>query len=270
VDEKSGTLLNFAEDSVLQQGPLLNIWRGATDNDGIKLLPGRDHKALNRWLDLGLNNLQHRLENIRIIEDEGPSPIVEIIHQASGRDRWDDFQHIHRYRYLDSNLLLVENTVKVGADMRDLPRIGVSMILKPGRENLWWFGRGPWDNYSDRKVSAMVGLYQSTVTHQYVPYIMPQEHGNKTDTRWLLLTDFEGRGLKVYGQPYLEFSASHFTANDLFEARHTIDLKRRAEIILNLDFAQRGLGTASCGPDTLERYQLNQSEYHFSYQLQIV
>ncbi|MCL4828097.1 MAG: beta-galactosidase, partial [Caldilinea sp.] len=134
-------------------------------------------------------------------------------------------------------------------------------------EQLEWFGRGPWENYNDRKVSALVGRYRSTVTEQYVPYIMPQEHGHHTDVRWLTLTDARGAGLQVHGAPTIEFSASHFTANDLFQARHTYELTPRPEVYLNLDWGQRGLGTASCGPDTLPQYCLLESVYRFTYQM---
>ncbi len=74
-------------------------------------------------------------------------------------------------------------------------------MLPPALEQLTWYGRGPWENYSDRKAAAMVGVYHSTVTHEYVPYIMPQEYGHKTDVRWLRLTDAAGRGLQVNGRP---------------------------------------------------------------------
>jgi beta-galactosidase len=164
----------------------------------------------------------------------------------------------------------VENTVQVGEGIADLPRVGVSLTLTPGREKLDWFGRGPWENYGARKASAMVGLYRDTVTDQYVPYIMPQEHGHKTDIRWLALTDVRGRGVRVAGDPTLEFSASHFTAGDLYTARHTSDLRPRPEVILNLDAAQRGLGTGSCGPDTLPQYCLLASEYRFAYRLVVL
>jgi beta-galactosidase len=130
--------------------------------------------------------------------------------------------------------------------------------------------RGPWENYVDRNASAMVGRYRSTVAGEYVPYIMPQEHGHKTEVRWLSLADAAGHGLCVVGDPTIEFSASHFTADDLFNAAHTIDLKPRAEVMLNLDHAQRGLGTASCGPDTLEHYRLLDPQYSFVYRLRLL
>jgi beta-galactosidase len=159
--------------------------------------------------------------------------------------------------------------VKLGKDITDIPRVGVSLTLVPGLEKLEWFGRGPRENYWDRKASSMVGLYKSTVTDEYVPYIMPQEHGHKTDVRWLSLTDKRGHGVSVVGQPTIEFSASHLTADELFAARHTIDLRPHDEVFLNLDHLQRGLGTASCGPDTLEQYRLLDPEYTFTYRLQV-
>ncbi|MCC7447243.1 MAG: DUF4981 domain-containing protein [Anaerolineae bacterium] len=264
-DKATGTLAAFGtkERNLIQRGPLLNVWRAGTDNDGIKLQGGQEWKALPRWLALGLNKAQYKTQSIRLVDGQ-----VEIVHQVSGRDCWTDFLHTHRYQFLPSGELLVENTLELGQGVTDIPRVGVNLVLVPGLEHLAWFGRGLLDNYVDRKAAAIVGVYESTVTDQYVPYIMPQEHGNKTDARWLTLTDAQGHGLKAVGQPTLEFSASHFTANDLFNAKHTIDLKPRPEVILNLDYAQRGLGTASCGPDTLEQYCLLRSSYHFAYRLQ--
>jgi len=118
--------------------------------------------------------------------------------------------------------------------------------------------------------AATVGRYRSTVTEQYVAYIMPQEHGQKTGVRRLTLLDGEGSGLSVEGDPTFEFSASHFTARDLFMAKHTFELKPRPEVILNLDCAQRGLGTGSCGPDTLAQYRLLTREYQFTYRLKLI
>ena len=89
--------------------------------------------------------------------------------------------------------------MKIGNGISDIPRVGVNLTLVPGLEALDWFGRGPWENYADRKVSAMVGIYRSIVADQYVPYIMPQEHGHKTDVRWLALTDVRGQGLASQG-----------------------------------------------------------------------
>lgn len=267
----TGMLVAFgAKGNLIVTGPRLNVWRAGTDNDGIKLMLDRadwqTSKPLVNWLALGLDRLTLRLESLRL-DDCGEGPAVEIIHRASGRGEWDDFCHAQRYTLLSAGDLAVENTVRIGNGITDLPRVGVSLTLAPGLEALDWFGRGPWENYADRKTSTLVGRYQSIVADQYVPYILPQEHGHKCDVRWLSLTDVQNRGLRVTGAPTFEFSASHFTDNDLYRARHTYDLKPRPEVILNLDAAHRGLGTGSCGPDTLPQYRLLARDYWFAYRL---
>ena len=88
--------------------------------------------------------------------------------------------------------------------------------------------------------------------------------------RWLELTDEAGKGLRIESDQPLSVSASHFSANDLYAARHTTDLHPRPEVILNIDAAQRGLGTASCGPDTLHQYRLNESEYAFAFRIKLI
>lgn len=96
---------------------------------------------------------------------------------------------------------------------------------------------------------------------------MPQENGHKTDVRWLTLTDGTGFGVRVSGAPTIEFWASHFTAGDLLPGSATPTSWRHGQIFLNLDMAQRGLGTASCGPDTLPQYCLLEPLYRFAYRL---
>jgi beta-galactosidase len=174
------------------------------------------------------------------------------------------------YRLLPSGELVVENTVRLGPDLRDLPRVGVVLALPSDFEHVDWFGRGPWENYPDRLAATVVGRFRSTVTDQYVPYVLPQEHGHRGDVRWLELSDEEGRGLRVAGHPRFGFTASRFTAHDLFTARHTSDLVPRPKVVLSIDHAQRGLGTASCGPDTAPRFRLLSAAYRFSYGLRVV
>ncbi len=268
-DKTSGLLTEFGgETNLIQRGPQLQIWRAATDNDGIKLILNRQGSGpLARWLELGLDKLQAQLKSVRLLQPKDQPPGVEIVHHASGRGQWSDFTHTHRYTLLPSGDLRIENVVRVAKELTDLPRVGVTLALIPGLEQLAWFGRGPLENYSDRKAAAVVGRYTSTVSEQYIPYVMPQEHGHHTDTRWAALTDPAGRGLRMSGLLTFEFSASHFTADDLFRAKHTCDLTPRAETLLNIDLAQRGLGTASCGPDTLAQYQLLKREYRFAFVL---
>ena len=104
-----------------------------------------------RWLALGLNDVKYKFDGLRLVEAADHSPVVEIVHHASGRGNWQDFEHVHRYQLLPSGELSVENVVNLGSGVTDIPRVGVTLALVPGMEQLAWFGRGPWD-------SAWLGL----------------------------------------------------------------------------------------------------------------
>ena len=273
-DRDTGMLVYLGKKTnMIMNGPQLNVWRAGTDNDGIKLLSAptwSDSKPLSRWIRLGLAEIKFSLISVKYIHQQGQLSVVEIISTVSGRENWADFYHRQRYMLLPSGELNVENTIRLGKDMFDIPRVGVMMGLVPGLEQIEYYGRGPYENYWDRKASSMVGCYQNTVSGEYVPYIMPQEYGHHTDVRWLALKDEKDNGLEVIGYPTFEFNVSHFTANDLFNGKHTIDLHPRLEVILSIDAVMRGLGTASCGPDTLEQYQIRSGEYKFTYGLRII
>ena len=101
-----------------------------------------------------------------------------------------------------------------------------------------------------------MGVYSGTVQDQYVPYIRPQENGNKAEVRWATLTDAQGIGLLVIGLPLLNVSAHHYSTEDLTWAMHAHELHRRKETYLNLDYRQGGLGSNSCGPRPLPEYLL--------------
>jgi beta-galactosidase len=158
----------------------------------------------------------------------------------------------------------MDNEFKPSGKLPPLPRIGVVMRVASAFENLRWYGRGPWENYSDRKRSADVGIWSGTVTGQYVPYVKPQETGNKEDVRWLTLTDTNGTGLLVVAEEKpMAMSAIHFTAADLAAVRHNYELKPRPEVVLSLDAKQSGLGDSSCGPGVLEHYAVLPAQtYH--------
>jgi beta-galactosidase len=128
----------------------------------------------------------------------------------------------------------------------DMPRFGMSIALNSAFENLEWFGRGPQENYNDRKTSAFVGNYFSTVTDQFVPYISPQENGYKTDTRWLMLKSNDNSGLLFKAEKLICFSALHYTVADLTRPKrdgfHLTELVKKDEVFLNIDLGQMGVG----------------------------
>ncbi len=177
------------------------------------------------------------------------------------------FETEYTYALYGSGDVLLDVHIVPGGDLPPLPRLGLVMAIPGGYEQFTWYGRGPHESYVDRKDGAAVGVYSGTVDEQYVPYVVPEENGNKTDVRWLALTDDAGVGLFVAGQPVLETSALHYTVQDLTKARHTHELTRRPETTLNLDLVQSGLGGESCGPGTLEKYLVQPEEARFSLRL---
>jgi beta-galactosidase len=259
---------------LLTRGPQLNLWRAPTDNDGIKAriqmvdgqLKGQENKPLHNWLDLGLDYIGLEVTSIKVSED-GFSTVVETRHVARGK--WDKVLGDHRqiFRISPQGDVEVENIVSIRKSVDDLPRVGVEFVLAQSLERMEWFGRGPHESYWDRKRGAAIDRYASTVTNRYVPYIAPQEYGNLTDVRWLSITRPDRSGILFSTDDPMECSAMHHADRDLFSARHTRDLEPRRETIIKLDAHQRGLGTASCGPDTLEKYRLGPGDYTFTYRM---
>jgi beta-galactosidase len=131
------------------------------------------------------------------------------------------------------------------------------MVLPEGFENVRYYGCGPHENYSDRKESAFIGLYETTVKGlEAEHYVRSQSMGNREDIRYIIIMDQNNRGLKITSKDKLNFSALHFTDQDLWKAAHDfkLDKIRKPEIYLNLDCIQQGIGNASCGPMPLPEY----------------
>ncbi len=188
--------------------------------------------------------------------------------RPSAQTRYD---YMYRY-HIDKNgdLLLTTKIVCGGEQPQFLPRIGLTMKMPAGFENVTWYGRGPHESYADRKQGAPIDLYSRTVDEMYVPYVVPQEHGNHADVKWLTVTDASGSGLLIIGEPPINFSAHHNSAQEMSAARHPHELIRHDEVYLNIDMAQGGLGNGSCGPGVLPQYMLKPGEYEFTLRLRAI
>jgi beta-galactosidase len=238
-----------------QAGPVLQLFRAPTDNDkGFGKWLARD------WREAGLTNLNRRVDFFgvqRVNASEMKITIEAASRATSGGYKLKTAWSVHGNGTLD-----MESSFTPIGDLPLLPRVGIVMQLAQDFENVRWLGRGPWENYPDRKDSADLGRWQTTVTGQYVPYVRPQDNGNREDVRWLELTDAAGNGLKIatLHQPF-SYSALHFTAGDLSAVRHNYELHPRPEVILSLDAAVCGLGNSSCGPGVLEAYAVPPKNY---------
>jgi beta-galactosidase/evolved beta-galactosidase subunit alpha len=258
---------------LVQAGPRLDLWRAPLDND--KGWSG----VSQAWTTGYLNQLQHRtvgvscrlLQKDRILEIEAKVRVAPPVHRHA-------FDCIYTYTLFGSGDLLLsikgtpfihplDTQEKPNQWPEKLPRLGLCMTLPGGLERVTWYGRGPGESYADSKEASLVGVWHASVDELMTSYMKPQENGNRMDTRWAAFTDSRGLGLIAMGRPLMNFSAHHYTADDFANARHPYELKRRADITVHLDQRQRGLGSASCGPQPLARDEIKPDAFDFSVRL---
>jgi beta-galactosidase len=177
------------------------------------------------------------------------------------------------YTIFDTTDVIVKNHIILGEErLPELLRFGMRMRVPEDFNRVQWYGRGPHENYWDRKSSAFVGLYDSTVKEQYVNYASPQENGYKTDVRWVALINREGIGLLAAGLPTLCFSALPYSTEDLSQesrgTKHPHDLKIQDFVEFYIDYKQTGVGgDNSWGARPLDHYTLFPKDYTYSFRL---
>ena len=179
-------------------------------------------------------------------------------------------EHRQQLRVQPDGTVVVDEELTIPTTLDDLPRIGTRFEVPGEFDRLEWYGRGPLETYVDRETSEQFGRWRSSVTEQYVPYVLPQEHGNHTDTRWFTLTDGDGAGLLVTSTNALDpfgFTARFHHDDDLYAATTTADLRASDTIEVHVDVLQRGVGTGACGPDTLPPYRVTGGPARWSYAL---
>ncbi|MCY2929724.1 MAG: DUF4981 domain-containing protein [Planctomycetota bacterium] len=237
--------------TLLRTGPRLNFWRAITDND-------RGWDNAGPWRNSGLHRLQHRTDGFSVRSvARGRAVRVEVDSRIAPPVSSNGFLCRYVYTVYGSGQVLIEvSGTPQGEWCPTLPRIGLQMTVPGDLDRCRWYGRGPGESYSDTKQAQRVG-----------PYVMPQENGNRTDVRWVALTDGRGAGVlaaAAAGGQELNFSAHRFTTADLDAARHTHELQAREFITFNLDFAHNGIGSGSCGPGPWERYLLKTAAFRFA------
>ena len=239
-------------EDLLASPPRLSLWRAPTDNDRIGGFGAR-------WTALGIDRLERTLESS---ETGGDGTIVRSRYRTGGGLAID---HEQRLTALEDGGVRIDERVEIPPELSDLARVGTVFEVVPELERFEWFGTGPHETYPDRKRGGLVGGWRSTVADQYVPYIRPQENGGHADVRWFTLSDDAGRGLRVTIETPGQVSATHFRAADLAAATHDVELRPRPETVVQLDVAHRGVGTASCGPDTLPEYLVEPGTYTWAW-----
>lgn len=256
-DKKTGEMTSYQSNGkeMIAEGIEPNYWRASTDND-------KKESVDAKWKTAN--------ENVQIDEvSVNKENKVVYVSVARTLKNCADSKDRITYAIYANGEIVVKATMAPNSNMSNLQRVGTRLQLAAGLDNLTWYGRGESDSYSDRKTGYDVGVWNSTVDEQFTNYVYAQETGNKTDVRWMAVTDADGDGLLVDAQDHLlEMSALNCTQEALEAAKHPYQIERTDNTVLTIDYAQMGLGTASCGQATLSKYLLGTGKtYSYTYRL---
>lgn len=263
IDRGSGSLLEYTVGgrNLITGGMEPSFWRAPTDNDW----GNGAHKRLNVWRYAAENR---KVKEISLTDDNG-CRVVTVVYRMA--DVCSDYTLVYKI-YPDGRLGVNADWKADSDDVPELMRFGMRLTLPKDMNVFSWYGRGPWENYSDRNTASFMGVWQSTVSGQFYPYIRPQETGNKTDVRWASLTDGNGCGIKVSGCQPLSVSALDVLPEDLDPGMkkhqmHNSDVRHsRHNTYFYIDLAQRGLGgDNSWGAAPHDRYLLTAKSYSYGF-----
>ncbi|MDE7336916.1 MAG: hypothetical protein K2N32_02250 [Clostridia bacterium] len=171
---------------------------------------------------------------------------------ANGKDM---FKVILDYNVFDNGEIDVTATLQKNKEY-DIPKFGLNIELPKQFENITYYGMGEKESYSDMREHAIMGIYSMKIEDMYEHYIKPQDNGNRTDVRWVKITDENGEGLKIAGYAMsFDFNANRYSDKTLEETAHDFDLKESDKNIIRIDGFVRGIGSNSCGPDTRAEFK---------------
>jgi beta-galactosidase len=235
--------------------PEISLWRAPTDNDRI----GR---FTNKWESYGVREIERT-----------DCTITETAKSYKVMSQWETSTgFIIKQVQLVTPVAggySVKETITVPKQLEDLARVGINFEIDGALSNYTYFGIGGHETYPDRKI-ARVNRWSSTVADQYTPYVRPQENGGHAGVRWFTLTDNSGNGVRIDLDKPMQVSATPFRAQELADATHDVELVPSGNTIVHIDAAHRGLGTASCGPDTLPQYLVSGGTYSFTWVLRTI
>lgn len=238
--------------------PTLSVWRAPTDND-------RWGGIAERWQAQGLDAVQRKLVSVERRAGR-VAVLAEYATDCAGTIRHEQVvTPLVRADGLSG--LLIEETAVLPDALTDVPRVGTVFETVPGLTTLDWYGHGPGETYPDRRASDPVGHHRSSVDALFTPYLRPQESGGRNAVRHFALAGPGVAGATIHLDAPRQVSVTRYRAADLAAAAHHDELVPRAACVVHLDAAHRGLGTASCGPDTLPRYLIGPGTYRWSWTL---
>lgn len=263
-NKRSGRLssLQIRGRETLVAGPRLNLWRAPILNE----LQNWGEVEARDWYDIGLDMLEETVDTV-YVERESPGEIVISISTRASAPRFTaGYKNSYQYHISADGTIIIEYTgTPFGAFLvRWLPRFGLQLRLQEDIDHFEWFGRSPFETYPDRKTGARIGRFSIKVSDQYVPYIVPQDQGNRTEVRWASLTDKNGVGLKVSADFPMNVSVT--TIANFDRAFYPFQLEEAGAVILNIDYSITGVGGTPI--PVRPQYRTYPQQYRFSIQLE--
>jgi beta-galactosidase/evolved beta-galactosidase subunit alpha len=249
---------------LLVRGPVPNFWRAPTDNDGGK----RGVGVQKEWREHGLHTLRHHVESVELLAGDDGAQRVVVKTRVAGPVVKVGIACEQVYTVQPDGALTLEFRGAPWGEWKTIwPRIGLQLRLPAALARVRWYGRGPGESYVDSRHGQRLGQWSATVDELFTNYIFPQENGNHTETRRVAAVDLQGTGVAVTAERPFDFSAHWYDTVDLEQAAHTYDLVQRDFVTLNLDYAQTGLGSNSCGPRARPQYELQPQAFRFALKL---
>lgn len=263
VNKTTGSIISYVfRGSELIADPLQPcFWRVPTDNDK----GGGSIGYAARWFKAGLERYNIKVKTLDIRSGDNGDVIMEVASDlVFVGEKTMDFRGVYTFRTDGSIAFSMDLNLSEG--FPPLARVGMQFSMPASHDYIKWYGRGPFESYQDRKESAHVGLWSGSVADQYFPYVMHQENGNKTDVRWIKITDEASTGLKITGSPLMEVNVQNYSQDALNLAKPSKRLSRGDKTYVNIDLKQMGLGgDDSWSPRVHEEYLLKEKSYRFGF-----
>lgn len=279
IDKQRGafTSMKIGQSELIRTGFDFSVWRAPLANDmdpwgsdeftKSNFTPGMGRSIENQLRTLGMEYPDRHVTDITHgnLNGSAVSLKMKIFNGSDGMN--SGFEEIRSYLfYPDGTIDLTHTIIPHGEMPLLLPRKGLVFTIPDEFDQIEWYGRGPFETYPDRKTGAKTGLWKSNATNEYVPYLIPQDHGNKTDVRWLSLRNKDGQGFKVEASgELLNFSLHLYDTDQLTRAVYPFQLYRPGYLTLNVDYEVSGVGETA--RRTLTKYRLQPSAKEYSIKL---
>lgn len=248
--------LNKEGQELLASPVEINLWRAPTDND---------RKIKQEWINAGYDRSRTRAYETRWEKSGGGVTLYSRMSvSAAALQKVLDIEAV--WQVSNAGEIQVKIQAKKNMQFPRLPRFGIRLFLREEYQSVKFYGLGPHESYVDKCRSCSHGLFESTVEGLYEDYIRPQENGSHTDCDYVELRNGTQKFTAAAPNPFA-FNVSYYTQEELTKKRHNFELEKSGNTVVCLDYAQDGIGSNSCGPELMEKYQLDQEAFTFEMKL---